>query len=156
MRRRFLTLIVCFAVAGLAAVPASSVSARARKFNALVFPDRSQPDSFVAVSDLFINETISNPEGDRFFVLHSPQGTFQLPFDAVAEVEFTRYLGAVRPDTVRYEVRMVLPAQGVRRGTIDLRVLRGFAYDGPWHDLLISRTDRGAGLFRILFAGPAV
>lgn len=156
MRRRCFALIVCLSLAGLAGVPASPVSARARKFNALVFPDRSQPDSFVAVSDLFINETISTPQGDRFFVLHSSQGTFQIPFDAVVEVEFTRYLGTLRPGTVSYEVRMVLPAQGVRRGTIELRVLRGFAYDAPWHDLLISRTDRGAGLLRILFAGPVV
>lgn len=145
--------IVCLIAAAVAAGPTSALAQRARKSNVLVFADRTQPDAFVAVSDLSINETISNPKGDRFFVLRSSQGTFQIPFDEVADVEFTRYVGAVSPDIFRYEVRIVSPSVGVRRGTIDLRSLRGFAYDVPWHDLLVSRRDKGAGLFRILFVG---
>lgn len=124
-----------------------------RKFTALVFPQRTQNDYFLLVSDLRVNETVLNERGDQFFVLRSADGTFQVHFAYVAEVEFTRYVGVVSGDIARYEARVVLPAQGVRRGTIDLRVLSGFVGRTPWHDLLIARQDRGASLYRILFVG---
>ncbi len=138
----------------IAARPAAQLGVRARKFNALVFTDRSLPDWFVPVSDLRVDETLLNESGNRFFTIRSSDGTFQLPFELIAEVEFTKFLGVQRGDTVRYEVRVVLPAQGVRHGTIDLRVLRGFVQSASWHDLLITNPDKGASLYKILFVAP--
>lgn len=145
-------LLIPAVIAALATPP--SVSARSRKFDALVFTDRERPDQFVFVGDLSVNDTIVNEDGDRFFVLQTPDGTFQLPFESVAEVEFTKYMDVVLGDTIRYEARVVLPSHGVRRGTIELRVLRGFVNNARWHDLLAAQRDRGASLYRILFVAP--
>ena len=151
MRQRIRGSVVCLILASVAAAPACAVAARARTYDALIFPDRNRPDTFVFVSNLQVNETLLNDGGDRFFFLRSPEGTFEVPFESVSEVEFTRYLGIVLEDTVRFEAQVVLPAQGIRRGTIELRVLRGLVENAPWHDLLITQADRGASLYRILF-----
>lgn len=127
---------------------------RPRKFNALVFTDRTHPDWFVSVSDLRVNETLLNEGGDRFFTIRSTDGTFQLPFELIAEVDFVRWVEVVQSDVVRYEVRVVLPAQGVRLGTIDVRVLRGFVQTASWHHLLITQPDKGASLLKLLFVAP--
>src|SRR5688500_11073270 len=72
--------------------PAAMPEAASRpKSHALVFADRDNPDAFVLVEDLRVNDTITNPEGDRFFKLRTGQGTFDLPFESVAEVHFTRF-----------------------------------------------------------------
>lgn len=156
MRLQFLWRLLCgVAIAVLAAPGSSPAAGKGPRVDAFVFTDRSRPDVFVFVTDLRINDTLLNEDGDRFFVLTSAEGTFQLPFDAVAEVVFTQYLGLVRADTPRYEVRVVLPSQqGERRGTIELRVLRGLVQDLPWHDLLVTRADHGASLYRIFFRAP--
>lgn len=123
-----------------------------RKFTALVFPDRSQRDYFLVVSDFRVNEDLTNNGGDRFFVLRAADGTFQVPFGQAAEVEFTRFVGLIKGTAARYEARVVLPRQAVvRRGTIDIRVMRGFVGQTEWHDLIASRPDRGASLYKIQF-----
>ena len=146
-------LLLLLSIPGdIAARPAAQFGFnRARKFNALVFPDRARPDWFLPVSDLRVNETPVNDGGDRFFTIRSSDGTFHLPFELIAEVEFTQFVEVVLGDKVRYEVRVVLPAQGVRRGTIDVRVLRGFVQTAAWHHLLVTQPDKGASLYRILF-----
>ena len=148
-------LLLLVSLSAIAARPAANFPfSRARKFNALVFPDRSRPDWFLPVNDLRVNETLVNDGGDRFFTFQSSDGTFQLPFELIADVEFTRFVEVVLGDMVRYEVRVVLPAQGVRHGTIDVRVLRGLVQTARWHHLLITQPDKGASLYRILFLAP--
>jgi hypothetical protein len=113
--------------------------------------DRDNPDAFVQVDDLRVNDTITNESGDRFFVLETDQGTFQLPFEAVAEVELTRFRGMVLLDTASYDARVVLPLQGVRRGTMKLRSLKGEVKKSPWHQVLMLRKPQAERLHRILF-----
>lgn len=144
-------LATVMAVALAVGAPEITAGASSRKFHALVFMDRSSPDTFVQVDDLRVNDTITNESGDRFFVLETSEGTFQLPFDSVAEVEFTRFLGMTLLDTASYEARVVLPLQGVRRGTMKLRALRGEVKKNPWHQLLMMRRPQAERLYRILF-----
>ena len=127
------------------------VDARPRKSDALVFPDRNDPATFVLIRDLRINETVSNPEGDRFFILNTPQGTFEVPFETVAEVEFLRLHSMEFLERATYDARVVLPEHGVRFGTIELRSLKGNAGRNPWHQLLMTRRENAARLHRILF-----
>lgn len=134
---------------GFVRVPAATASSK--KFHVVVFTDRGNPDAFVQVDDLRVNDTITNESGDRFFVLETDEGTFQLPFEAVAEVEFTRFRGMVLLDTATYDARVVLPLQGVRRGTMKLRSLRGEVKKSPWHQLLMMRKHQAERLHRILF-----
>ncbi len=115
MQRRSLLLVVLITAltfSGAGAEAPDRAGPKPRKFAVLVFPDRANPDTFVLVDDFRVNDTIVNPEGDRFFVLRSREGTFQLPFQDVAEVEFTALL-ATALDAATYEVRVVLPLQGV-------------------------------------------
>lgn len=133
-------------------VPAPAARAAGRpQSHALVFADRTTPDVFVLVEDIRVNDTIANPEGDRFFVLKTPQGTFDLPFESVAEVVFTRFHAMEFLETATYDVTVMLPLHGMRRGTMELRSLKGTAYRNPWHHLLMTRRGNAERMHRILF-----
>lgn len=150
-----LTALLAFLPAVALSLVSSRVSvADARSlgtFHALVFTDREKPDVFVHVKDLRVNDSITDESGDQFFVLDTDEGTFQLPFETVAEVELTRFRGMVLLDTASYDARVVLPLQGVRRGTMKLRSLKGEVGKSPWHLLLMMREQPAERLHRILF-----
>jgi len=147
-------LVLAGALLTLTTPPASAPAPRAAarpQSHALVFADRTNPDAFVLVEDIRVNDTISNPEGDRFFVLKTSQGTFDLPFESVAEVVFTRFHAMEFLETATYDVTVMLPLHGVRRGTIELRSLKGTAHQNPWHHLLMTRRENAERMHRILF-----
>lgn len=143
--------VLAVAALSLPACAPVAMGASKLKAHALVFPDRDNPDTFVLVRDFRVNETITNPDGDRFFILKTRQGTFEVPFDTVAEVEFTRFRAMEFLETATYDARVVLPEHGVRHGTIELRSLRGHAGRNPWHQLLMTRRENAARLHRIVF-----
>ena len=121
------------------------------KSHALVYADRNAPDQFVLVEDIRVNDTVSNPDGDRFFTLKTSQGTFEVPFESVAEVNFTKFHAMEFLETTTYDVSMTLPLHGVRRGTLELRSLKGMAGRIPWYHLLMTRRENAERMHRILF-----
>lgn len=143
-------LVCVILVLGVLPAPAARAVARP-KSHALVFADREHPHTFTLVEDFRVNDTISNPEGDRFFLLRTPQGTFELPFESVAEVQFTRFHAMEFLETATYDVNVILPLHGLRQGTIELRSLKGTAHRSPWHRLLMTRREDAARMHRILF-----
>ena len=145
-RGRFtLGLSVCILVLLAAGLPGDE-----RRFAARVYPDRTRPDYALSVMDLRVNETLRDEGGVRHLVLRSAAGTFDMPFEAISEIEFTRFLG-LAGDLARYDSRVTLRSKAVRVGQLELRVLRGTVDALPWHLLLATRDDRGAGLYKIVF-----
>jgi len=83
--------------------------------------------------------------------LRSGEGTFRIPFEIVSQIEFLRLI-AVVDEVVRYEARVSFRAERRPRvGLVDLRLLEGTAEGMTWHQLLVTRPDRGASLFKIIF-----
>lgn len=142
---------VCLVVAEGAVGAAQNLFDKRLQFHVRVFPDRSRPDHALDITDFRVNETIGEARGVTRFVLRSKDGTFDASFETVSEVELRRFLG-VRDDMAEYDARIVFRHTTVTRtGTLALRVLRGLAGGVPWHLLLATREDRGAGLFKIVF-----
>lgn len=143
--------VVCgILVLGVPPTPATRAVERPQS-HALVFADRDNPHTFTLVEDFRVNDTISNPDGDRFFLLRTRQGAFELPFESVAEVQFTRFHAMDFLETATYDVNVILPLHGLRQGTIELRSLKGTAYRNPWYRLLMTRREDAARMHRILF-----
>jgi hypothetical protein len=150
---RVATVLACaaFVVASAHGGAADAQFRSKPQSHALVYADRNNPESFVLVEDIRVNYTISNPDGDRFFVLKTSQGTFDLPFESVAEVLFTRFHAMEFLETAAYDVTVTLPLHGVRRGTIELSNLKGTSARHPWHHLLMTRRENAERMHRILF-----
>lgn len=147
-----MALVCAVLVLGIPAATMPVVGAAAKpKSNALVYADRAAPDNFVLVEDLRVNDTLTNPEGDRFFMLRTSQGTFELPFETVAEVRFDRFHAMDFLKTATYDVTVTLPQHGVRRGVMELRSLKGTVARNPWYHLLMTRRENAERMHRILF-----
>jgi hypothetical protein len=150
--------------------------AKGRVYTARVFLDRALPERFVSVADFRINVTLSWLEaGSRWgpdrgapmtrlyergpmdardvqhVILHSADGTFQIPFDTISEVVVNRSLGWFG-DSARYDATVRLKQERESRsGRIEFRALRGTVDSIAWHVLLTARDDHGANLHRIVF-----
>ena len=135
--------------------------AEGRVYTARVFLDRAFPERFVSVADFRINSTLPEirfydggrlaARGVQYVILHSADGTFHVPFDAIDEIGINRPLGR-SGDVARYDATIKLKQdRESRSGRIELRALQGSADSIPWHVLLTARDDRGANLHRIVF-----
>jgi peptidoglycan-associated lipoprotein len=153
--RRLDPVLVSAVAAGLVAILASPGTADVKRFKARVFADRTRPAEFLPVDDFRVNESISDEGGVQYFILRTQEGTFKLPFETVSEVLFTRLIEA-RDDIARYEAKVLARDQEEpRTGSIELRVLRGVVHDIEWHLMPVTREERGARLFRIVFPGAS-
>jgi peptidoglycan-associated lipoprotein len=149
--RRLDPVLVSAVAAGLVALLAGPGTADVKRFKARVFADRVRPAEFLPVDDFRVNETIGDEGGVQYFILRTQEGTFKMPFETVSEVLFTRLLEA-RDDIARYEATVLARDEDApRTGLIELRVLRGVVHDVEWHLMPVTREERGARLFRIVF-----
>jgi hypothetical protein len=120
---------------------------------ALVYLDRNRPDTSIEVTGLYINDTFGEPTGVQQLSVRTEDGTFQLPFTSIREIEFNEFLGPTTRGG-RYFATITLKNANIRRGTVELQSFRGTAGGLAWHETLAARPDRGQALHRIVFLEP--
>ncbi|MEK6631623.1 MAG: OmpA family protein [Acidobacteriota bacterium] len=130
-------------------VPAS---ADAKRFRAFVYPDRTNPAKSVVVDDFRVNETVYDDGGVQYLWVRGPEGSFQLNFADIGQIEFVKFLGFMRGDWTNYEVKVTgHDPSVVITGTVELRVMRGVAGGAAWYLYPATQKDRGTQLWRLVF-----
>lgn len=120
------------------------------RYRAFVYPDRTNPDRVLQVSDFRVNETVHAEHGVTYLWLHGPDGNFHLPFSSIGQVEVVKYLGLVDGDTASLEVRVTTTSEEVLTGNMEIRNMRGATFGVPWYYYLYARPDHGANFWRFV------
>ena len=142
MRKHALAITLASVIGVLLTALLSPTRAEVIRYRAWVYPDRTNPERVLEVSDFRVNETISDAGGVTYLWLRGLDGNFQLPFSTISQVEMTRFLGLVDGDIAQYDVKVTTRAEDTLLGKMEIRVMRGATLGVPWYHYLYQHERR--------------